>query len=49
MSHAMYNYNLDKNGNQIKVVHNGNVVIEDDVEIGKNNIRLIQIEVVKIV
>jgi UDP-3-O-[3-hydroxymyristoyl] glucosamine N-acyltransferase len=31
-----FGFNLDKNGNQIKVVHNGNVVIEDDVEIGSN-------------
>ena len=31
-----FGFNLDKNGNQIKVSHNGNVIIEDDVEIGSN-------------
>ena len=31
-----FGFNLDKNGNQIKVNHNGNVIIEDDVEIGSN-------------
>jgi len=31
-----FGFNIDKNGNQIKVTHNGNVVIEDDVEIGSN-------------
>jgi len=31
-----FGFNLDKEGNQIKVSHNGNVVLEDDVEIGAN-------------
>ena len=31
-----FGFNLDKNGNQFKVVHNGNVIIEDNVEIGAN-------------
>ena len=31
-----FGFNLDKNGNQIKVSHNGNVIIEDNVEIGSN-------------
>jgi len=31
-----FGFNLDKNGNQLKVVHNGNVIIEDNVEIGAN-------------
>ena len=31
-----FGFNLDKNGNQSKVVHNGNVIIEDNVEIGAN-------------
>ena len=31
-----FGFNLDDKGNQIKVIHNGNVIIEDDVEIGSN-------------
>ena len=31
-----FGFNLDKEGNQVKVSHNGNVIIEDDVEIGSN-------------
>ena len=31
-----FGFNLDKNGNQIKVIHNGNVVLEDSVELGAN-------------
>ena len=31
-----FGFNLDKKGNQLKVVHNGNVIIEDNVEIGAN-------------
>jgi len=31
-----FGFNLDKNGNQLKVNHNGNVIIEDNVEIGAN-------------
>ena len=31
-----FGFNLDKNGNQIKVIHNGNVILEDNVEIGAN-------------
>ena len=31
-----FGFNIDKNGNQIKVIHNGNVVIENNVEIGSN-------------
>ena len=31
-----FGFNLDKDGNQLKVIHNGNVVIEDNVEIGAN-------------
>ncbi len=31
-----FGFNLDKNGNQLKVIHNGNVIIEDNVEIGAN-------------
>ena len=31
-----FGFNLDKEGNQIKVIHNGNVILEDDVEIGAN-------------
>jgi|MGYP000023410006 UDP-3-O-[3-hydroxymyristoyl] glucosamine N-acyltransferase len=29
-----FGFNLDKNGNQIKVIHNGNVILEDNVELG---------------
>ncbi len=31
-----FGFNFDSKGNTLKVVHNGNVVIEDDVEIGSN-------------
>ena len=31
-----FGFNLDEDGNQLKVIHNGNVVIEDNVEIGAN-------------
>lgn len=31
-----FGFNKDSNGNNLKVIHNGNVVIEDDVEIGSN-------------
>jgi UDP-3-O-[3-hydroxymyristoyl] glucosamine N-acyltransferase len=31
-----FGFNLDKNGNQIKVIHNGNVILEDSVELGAN-------------
>ena len=31
-----FGFNIDKNGNQVKVIHNGNVIIEDNVEIGSN-------------
>ncbi len=31
-----FGFNLDKNGNQKKVIHNGNVILEDNVEIGAN-------------
>ena len=31
-----FGFNLDDKGNQIKVIHNGNVIIEDYVEIGSN-------------
>ena len=31
-----FGFNLDSKGNQKKVSHNGNVIIEDDVEIGAN-------------
>lgn len=31
-----FGFNIDENGNQKKVIHNGNVVIEDNVEIGSN-------------
>ena len=31
-----FGFNLDKNGNQLKINHNGNVIIEDNVEIGAN-------------
>ena len=31
-----FGFNLDNEGRQIKVSHNGNVLIEDDVEIGSN-------------
>ena len=31
-----FGFNLDKDGNQLKVIHNGNVIIEDNVEIGAN-------------
>ena len=31
-----FGFNLDNQGRQIKVSHNGNVLIEDDVEIGSN-------------
>ena len=32
-----FGFNIDENGNQKKVIHNGNVVIEDNVEIGSNS------------
>jgi UDP-3-O-[3-hydroxymyristoyl] glucosamine N-acyltransferase len=31
-----FGFNLDKNGNQLKVIHNGNVILEDSVELGAN-------------
>ena len=31
-----FGFNIDNEGNQKKVSHNGNVVIEDNVEIGAN-------------
>ena len=31
-----FGFNKDDNGNNLKVIHNGNVVIEDNVEIGSN-------------
>ena len=31
-----FGFNFDSNGNTTKVIHNGNVVIENDVEIGSN-------------
>ena len=31
-----FGFNKDKNGKNVKVIHSGNVVIEDDVEIGSN-------------
>ena len=31
-----FGFNKDAKGNNLKVVHNGNVIIEDDVEIGSN-------------
>ena len=31
-----FGFNFDSKGNTLKVVHNGNVIIEDDVEIGSN-------------
>ena len=31
-----FGFNLDKEGKQIKVSHNGNVILEDNVEIGAN-------------
>ena len=31
-----FGFNKDDNGNNLKVIHNGNVIIEDDVEIGSN-------------
>ena len=31
-----FGFNKDSNGNNLKVIHNGNVIIEDDVEIGSN-------------
>ena len=31
-----FGFNKDSKGNNLKVIHNGNVVIEDDVEIGSN-------------
>ena len=31
-----FGFNKDSNGNNLKVIHNGNVTIEDDVEIGSN-------------
>ncbi len=31
-----FGFNLDKDGNQLKVIHNGNVIIKDNVEIGAN-------------
>ena len=31
-----FGFNKDDKGNNLKVIHNGNVVIEDDVEIGSN-------------
>jgi len=31
-----FGFNKDVKGNNLKVIHNGNVVIEDDVEIGSN-------------
>ena len=31
-----FGFNFDSKGNTLKVIHNGNVIIEDDVEIGAN-------------
>tara|TARA_B100000678_G_scaffold199054_1_gene167206 strand:+ start:1692 stop:2717 length:1026 start_codon:yes stop_codon:yes gene_type:complete len=31
-----FGFNRDAKGNNLKVIHNGNVIIEDDVEIGSN-------------
>ena len=31
-----FGFNIDKDGKQKKVIHNGNVLIEDNVEIGSN-------------
>ena len=31
-----FGFNFDSKGNTLKVVHNGNVIIQDDVEIGSN-------------
>ena len=31
-----FGFNFDSKGNTLKVVHNGNVIVEDDVEIGSN-------------
>ena len=31
-----FGFNIDKEGNQVKVIHNGNAIIEDNVEIGSN-------------